>query len=414
MRTPARFLLFVVVLAMVALLLPGCGTQSPPAAGVAPNPTQPEPAQATTVVPPPATLLPPTATSLPPTATAVPPTATPIPPTATPVPPTATSAPPTATPVPPTATTAPATATSYAPAAAPKQDINLRGGPGTDYPVLGQAKAGQPMQIVGKNAAGTWWQVCCVGEKRAWLLAELVTVQGNVSGIAVATDIPTPAPQPAAAPAPPAGNLFGVLVFSVVNWDADRWEMKQYNFATGETKFLGEWRTMVAFSRDYKQFIYYGWPNVMGDRPGIYVAKPDMTGERLVIRGGAYPSLAPGGNRLSAQSGPNIYVLNSDGSGLRVLGPGEYPAWSPVDDWIAHRGCYGPDCGLWITHADRGERRRLTTGGGDGQPAWSPDGKQLVYISKDDGNFEIYRINRDGSGKMRLTNEMHRDRKSVV
>ena len=99
-----------------------------------------------------------------------------------------------------------------------------------------------------------------------------------------------------------------------------------------------------------------------------------------------------------------MYVLNSDGSGLRELAVGEYPDWSPVDDWIAHRGCYGPDCGLWITHADSGERRRLTTGGGDGQPAWSPDGKQIAYISKEDGNFEIYKINRDGSGKVRLTN----------
>ena len=98
-----------------------------------------------------------------------------------------------------------------------------------------------------------------------------------------------------------------------------------------------------------------------------------------------------------------MYILNSDGSGLRKLEVGEYPDWSPVDDWIAHRGCYGPDCGLWITHADSGERRRLTTGGGDGQPAWSPDGKQIAYISKDDGNFEIYKINRDGSGKVRLT-----------
>ena len=104
-----------------------------------------------------------------------------------------------------------------------------------------------------------------------------------------------------------------------------------------------------------------------------------------------------------------MYILNSDGSGLRKLEVGEYPDWSPVDDWIAHRGCYGPDCGLWITHADSGERRRLTTGGGDGQPAWSPDGKQIAYISKDDGNFEIYKINRDGSGKVRLTDTPQSD-----
>ena len=113
--------------------------------------------------------------------------------------------------------------------------------------------------------------------------------------------------------------------------------------------------------------------------------------------------------RLSAQGGDSMYILNSDGSGLRELAVGEYPAWSPVDDWIAHRGCYGADCGLWITHADSGERRRLTTGGGDGQPAWSPNGKQIAYISKDDGNFELYRVNRDGSGKVRLTNDVHSD-----
>jgi hypothetical protein len=226
--------------------------------------------------------------------------------------------------------------------------------------------------------------------------------------VPVPADIPTPAPKPTAAPQA-AGNPRGVLVYSVVNWDADRWEMWQYSFANGEKKFLGEWRTMAAFSRDYKQIVYYGWPNVMGDAPGLYAANPDMSGERLVIRGGSYPSFAPGANRLSAQGGANIYILNSDGSGLRPLAPGEYPAWSPVDDWIAHRGCYGPDCGLWITHADSGERRRLTTGGGDGQPAWSPDGKRIVFISKDDGNFELYVINRDGSGKVRLTDEVHSD-----
>ena len=33
----------------------------------------------------------------------------------------------------------------------------------------------------------------------------------------------------------------------------------------------------------------------------------------------------------------------------------------------------------------------------------------MVFISKDYGNFELYRINRDGSGKVRLTNDIHSD-----
>ena len=37
------------------------------------------------------------------------------------------------------------------------------------------------------------------------------------------------------------------------------------------------------------------------------------------------------------------------------------------------------------------------------------DGQTLAYISKDDGNFEVYRISRDGSNKTRLTTSPQSD-----
>jgi TolB protein len=40
----------------------------------------------------------------------------------------------------------------------------------------------------------------------------------------------------------------------------------------------------------------------------------------------------------------------------------------------------------------------------DGQPHWSPDGKQVAFSSNRDGNFEIYVMNSDGSHVRRLTN----------
>jgi len=305
----------------------------------------------------------------------------------------------------------PPTATPSVPQATVKgQNLNIRGGPGANFPVIATAKQGQVFDVVGRNSDSSWLQVCCFDGKPGWVSASLVTSSGDVTTLSVPKDLPTPPPAPTAAPAAKAGgSAAGSLLYSVLNRDAERWELWEYNFSTGKSRFLKEWRTEVALSPDHKQLVYYAWPQAMGDKAGLYAANPDLSGERLIIQGGEYPSLAPGGGRLSAQSGDSMYILNSDGSGLRELAVGEYPAWSPVDDWIAHRGCYGPDCGLWVTHADSGERRRLTTGGGDGQPAWSPNGQQIAYISKDDGNFEIYKVNRDGSGKTRLTNDAHSD-----
>src|SRR5438034_9237843 len=41
---------------------------------------------------------------------------------------------------------------------------------------------------------------------------------------------------------------------------------------------------------------------------------------------------------------------------------------------------------LWIINSDGSEHRALTTGNfNDSMPRWSPDGKQLLYLSKRDG-----------------------------
>jgi hypothetical protein len=147
-------------------------------------------------------------------AVAMAPTATPMPtPTDTPVPPTETPTPePTATP---TSTSAPeptatATATPVAqPQVSSASAINVRGGPGTVYPVVGQLQPGRPVDVLGRNSDRTWWQVRLGNGSEGWVAASVVDVTGPVDGIAVAANIPTappqptPRPQPTAAPAVP-------------------------------------------------------------------------------------------------------------------------------------------------------------------------------------------------------------------
>ncbi len=81
--------------------------------------------------------------------------------------------------------------------------VNLRGGPGTVYPVVGQLRAGQASDIVGRNASGDWWQVTWDGQGQAWVAGTIVNVLGPIDTVAVAPSIPTPRPSPTTEPTVP-------------------------------------------------------------------------------------------------------------------------------------------------------------------------------------------------------------------
>ncbi len=357
----------------------------------------------------------PTQTPVPP-ATPVPPTDTPVPPTDTPVPPTnTTTSIPTSTSTPaPTDTPTSAPTATFTPTPEPVQasmskTVNLRSGPGVNYLVAGKGKKGDHYVISGKAEMndGVWWQIVLGEEKTAWVRGDLVTLSGPAEDVQEVAELP-PTPEVTPTPKPPAGPR-GVMLYSNANLDAQQWELWEYNFSTGAKRMLHAWRTEVDFSPDGKQIAYYAWPGDKGrENVGIWIMNRDYTNEHRILPGGAYPSFSPGGDRLAVM-GDRIYIVNSDGGGLRPLIQGEYPDWSPVDNRIVFRNCFGGDCGIWITDADAGGQVRLTTGGSDGQPAWSPDGKRIAFISQEEGNFEIYVINADGSGRKRLTNRLASD-----
>ncbi|MFQ5614159.1 MAG: DUF3048 domain-containing protein [Anaerolineae bacterium] len=131
----------------------------------------------------------------------------------------------TSTPTPaaiPTATpTAAATPLTVAPvqAVVNSDNVNLRGGPGTNYARLGQVQTGQAVEVVGRNADSSWWQICCPLEdgRESWISAEFLDVDAppEAAQTAVAqvaspsTRTPTPEPEPAppsATPSPAGGG----------------------------------------------------------------------------------------------------------------------------------------------------------------------------------------------------------------
>jgi len=116
-----------------------------------------------------------------------------------------------------TPTEAPSTAASEPTAAPPRLVIssplvNVRAGPGVEYPIITTTERGQEFDIIGKNAAGDWWRFCCINDEPAWVITELVESDGAVDSVPISDAIvavpPTAtAAQVAAAPPPTAAPV---------------------------------------------------------------------------------------------------------------------------------------------------------------------------------------------------------------
>ena len=75
-----------------------------------------------------------------------------------------------------------------------QDQINVRSGPGTEYPIVGVLVAGQKVPALGKSAGGGWVLVAYPGVPggTAWAYSFLITVRGDLPVIAPP---PTPTPQ---------------------------------------------------------------------------------------------------------------------------------------------------------------------------------------------------------------------------
>jgi len=156
----------------------------------------------------------PTNTPLPPTATP-PSTPTPIPsptpaPTSTPTPDLAAMAAPTAT-----ATSSPTITPEPEPMAMADTTINIRSGPGIAYPVVSSLDEGSSAPILAQNQDRSWWQIQLPDGKTGWVADSVISVNGPIADIPIASNIaPPPAtatPAATATPTKPAGPDFRVI-----------------------------------------------------------------------------------------------------------------------------------------------------------------------------------------------------------
>ena len=73
---------------------------------------------------------------------------------------------------------------------------------------------------------------------------------------------------------------------------------------------------------------------------------------------------------------------------------------SPQGDKIAF--CYKGD--VYVVNANGGKALQITTNAAyDGDPIWSPDGKQIAFATDRNGNFDVYLVSAEGGVAQRIT-----------
>jgi TolB protein len=62
--------------------------------------------------------------------------------------------------------------------------------------------------------------------------------------------------------------------------------------------------------------------------------------------------------------------------------------------------------GIYLMNADGTGKHRLTFGrAGDGAPAWSPDGRKILFTCEANQISDICVVGADGKGRLRLTED---------
>jgi hypothetical protein len=413
-----RQVISLVALTLLVLVVSGCGI------GPTPTPT-PKPTVAVTPT--------------------VPlPTETPLPPTPTPVPPT--PVPPTLTPIPPQATT--------------KQQTNVRQGPGTEFAIAGKMPVNTNAAVLGKSEDGKWFQVSFPDPAHpAWLPTTFVSVTGSIEQlpvVAVAAPVaPTAGPTSAVAAATKAPAAVPTQVFPAargsmgfVTLDAAQNTYVLYNLVIDPRSYSAS-RAMGAQPFDLSRttqaapfamspvsgrvaFVFDSG-NLINKLRVTHPTNPDLSLDRDLAshQGISSPAFSPDGTTIAYvgmdRSGPNdygsqfIYTVPADGGQVQRLfpsnptdlqnRPGEVfrgIAWGKTH--LAFVSNLTGQFEIWRLNWDGSGPMQITKDKRENiSPAWSPDGKSLAYASKQvDGTYQIMVVNAfDGSAARKLTSTAH-------
>ncbi|MEZ4634434.1 MAG: SH3 domain-containing protein [Caldilineaceae bacterium] len=314
------------------------------------------------------------------------------------------------------------------------EGANVRGGPGTDFDIVGALVQGAQTAVLGRNEAGDWLRIQ-TPQGAGWIFATLVEVSVPVTELPVSTETTSPAvaaslpstvqttqAQPQAAPA---NGLVGQLVFQERNGGT----IYRYDLGTGDLQALTSGTdpaispdgSTVAFVRGGGETGVYLIDINGGNERRIYVGNnprtpkwsPDgryvlfshITGETQCYDVGflclADPPPPQFNARLTTRWQRNLARVDTNGNDYRdiaSLNSANAPDWHP---WGI---VYQSDAGLQVTQdIPDAQTQPLIDEFRFQDPDWQPGAGRVVFQSQEGTHWEIFAANADGSGVGALT-----------
>ncbi len=330
--------------------------------------------------------------------------------------------------------------------------LNVRSGPGTNYPVIGGLKQGVDIAIVGRHSASGWWQIALTDGKTGWVSGStaLVKVSGATDKTPEVAAPAVPARTATTATKPVSGKTI-VFQESSGGWiyviSSNGSGLRK--LTTGMDPALSPDGRMVAFTR---------WSSSSAGSAGsLWVINVDGSGERMIsgdLRQAKSPTWSPDGTQIvvNQQNGgtveseavpvflnpptspvvlfdcpwtiqtpegpketlvPCYNLLANPQWSLRVItvndgAPRDLPSdvyafsptWNPTNDWQV---LYKARTGLQSMDVKRDANWAVTTDTSDRSPIYSPDGTKVALTYDQHDHLEIHVMNADGSGRKRLT-----------